>query len=340
MRIDSDLRYRLGNYFADFANWYGQNVSSPLSNALDHTLVPRSVSIIQQRSQSLQGLLQNGHEEAFVMETPDLPLLKRVLLFQRMLIHQKQEVLRSKTPSDMILRQINEMTAMVDGLLSDPELSDVVETPIPVLTDFLTISATYHVMNANPLVPPKIAFDEKFGILQAPGTFFDTLRHFRREGELRNCGVSVAYLDLDDFKRFNTAYTEPVVDRLVLPRIMQVLESHVYSHGFAYRFGGDEYVLLLPNMSEDLLVSFLEDLQKKLASLQIPAITEKVTISIGVVNIPAHSVATDLEIFEAANHAKNFAKTTGHKNCIAGYRNTNLRKHELLLKKSVSERAK
>ena len=52
--------------------------------------------------------------------------------------------------------------------------------------------------------------------------------------------LAVAFLDIDDFKRFNSDYGETKVDRNLLTRFMQVLEAHVYHHGFAYRQGGKE----------------------------------------------------------------------------------------------------
>lgn len=331
LSVDKLHRYIVANYLSDFSTSYMHNVLTPLTNALEHTLVPQSVKLIHLLASELADRVRGSSKEDFVFDTSELPILKRALLFQRKLIHERQEGFRSKTPSEMIHRQINDMTSVVDGLLFDEEMEGVEPTRIPVLTDYLTISATYQVMDDKRLAPPKPTFDEKFGILQAPGTFFDGLRHYRHEGELRNCGVTVAYLDIDDFKRFNTLYTEPVVDSLVLPRIMQTLEAHVYAHGYAYRFGGDEYTILLPNMSPTAVVRFLEELQQKLEVLTIPNISEKATVSIGLVSVPAQSVATDLEIFEAANRAKTFAKTHGGKNCIAAYRSDSLREKDLAI---------
>jgi hypothetical protein len=47
-------------------------------------------------------------------------------------------------------------------------------------------------------------------------------------------------LDIGLFKDFNTAFGEPRVDRDVLPIFMSELEAHIYWHGYAYKFGGDE----------------------------------------------------------------------------------------------------
>src|SRR6516162_9933128 len=59
---------------------------------------------------------------------------------------------------------------------------------------------------------------------------------------LRGIILAIAFLDIDDFKTFNTKYGETKIDLNLLPRFMQALEAHVYHHGHAYRQGGDEYL--------------------------------------------------------------------------------------------------
>src|SRR2546425_702086 len=99
---------------------------------------------------------------------------------------------------------------------------------------------------------------------------------------LRGGAVLVGYIDIDSFKAFNTKYGETSVDRYLLPRFMRTLEAHTLFHGHTYRFGGDEYMVLLPNMSFDHGMNFLADLPRKLSVLDYGEITEKTTVSIGV----------------------------------------------------------
>jgi PleD family two-component response regulator len=80
----------------------------------------------------------------------------------------------------------------------------------------------------------------------------------------------VVFLDIDEFKEFNTAHTEPVVGRNLLPRFTLALEAHAHHHGDAYRQGGDEYRVLLPGESRPLAVAFLAELRAKVAALKYP----------------------------------------------------------------------
>ena len=60
-------------------------------------------------------------------------------------------------------------------------------------------------------------------------------------------------------------YGEIEVDRRVLPVFMRLIEAHVFQHGFAYRYGGDEYMILLPNLSKPLAINFLESLRNAIS---------------------------------------------------------------------------
>jgi diguanylate cyclase (GGDEF)-like protein len=129
----------------------------------------------------------------------------------------------------------------------------------------------------------------------------------------------VAFTDIDDFKALNTRYTESVVDRDLLPKIMRTIEVHVYSHGWAYRFGGDEYLLLLPNMDLKVAGDFLQTLQERLGSLEFQGIHERIAFSIGLCLVTPDSFLTDREVQEKANRAMQHAKQVS-KNCIATFK--------------------
>src|SRR5438046_9183527 len=88
-------------------------------------------------------------------------------------------------------------------------------------------------------------YDDKFRILLSPASFLPALRRCRIESWLRDINVAVAFTEIDDFKALNTRYTESVVDRDLLSKIMRTIQDSVYSQGLAYRFGADDYFPLL-----------------------------------------------------------------------------------------------
>ena len=89
-----------------------------------------------------------------------------------------------------------------------------------------------------------------------------------------------------------------------------------FSHGYAYRYGGDEYVALLPNTScpqaKDLFLAF----QKKLETLEYFQIKDRLRISVGICEVREDCALTDHEVEERAAYAKNVAKKNEGKSCI------------------------
>jgi len=114
---------------------------------------------------------------------------------------------------------------------------------------------------------------------------------------------------------------------------MQTLEAHLYYHGFAYRQGGDEYLILLPSLSKPLAISFLDELRVKLAELKYPDIDGLTTVSVGICVAEPDCPLTDREFRDRANQAKEFAKKKG-KNCLATYDGLRLVPEELRVVRS------
>lgn len=162
-------------------------------------------------------------------------------------------------------------------------------------------------------------FDEKFQILTAPGLRMKDLAYYRSQCcELRARPVTVGYLDIDDFKAFNDRLTETRVDRELLPKFMRVIEAMVFGQGQAYRIGGDEYFVILPNKDQVASVDFFTKLQIAIGSADYSDIGDVPTISIGVCEVTIDTFLTDQLIEDRAVAAKHFAKAQG-KNCVAGY---------------------
>ena len=118
------------------------------------------------------------------------------------------------------------------------------------------------------------------------------------------------------------------MDRNLLPRFLQAVEAHVYHHGYAYQEGGDEVMILIPSMSRQLSVKFLDELRCKLSALEYQDIKEKTTVSIGVCVVEPDCSLTDRELRDRASLAKQHAKDSG-RNRIATYKGPRLIKPEL-----------
>lgn len=250
-----------------------------------------------------------GPQKPVIVHDAYRGLLKRVLVDQRREAAEAIDVPLSKAIDPQVIRLLKRELLSLEHLMSGAWFEETEAVRIPELTDYLSIR---HAEAASPkplaLLPRE--YDEKFHILEAPSLFLPDLAYYRRRARFRDVPVAVAYLDIDDFKSFNTRYGETRVDLDLLAVFMEALEAHVFSHGHAYRFGGDEYVLTLPNMGLDWAGPFLKALQDRLASTSYRGIPKGPTVSIGLAIVSVDCMLTDREVQERANAAKNHAKTT------------------------------
>jgi diguanylate cyclase (GGDEF)-like protein len=223
-----------------------------------------------------------------------------------------------------------------DRLIGQDWFQNTPSMVIPRLTAFISLQRAEMLLmqsESAAVLSPRV-YDEKFHILQAPDLFQKDLHYFRRQCDLRGTSVAAAFIDIDDFKkRFNSPYSNDRIDLDVLPRFMETLESHVFGRGYAYRQGGDEYLMLLPSLSLDGAISVLDELRRKVAELEYLNIPERTTVSIGLCHVGQGCFLTDKEVRERATkasaHAKEPESDKPRKNCIATYRGSRFRPQDL-----------
>jgi diguanylate cyclase (GGDEF)-like protein len=230
-------------------------------------------------------------------------LLKRVLLSERRRIAESLEVPLAKAIEPNIVGALQREVRRFDDLMAIPWINEAQAQRIPRLTDFLSIRfAAAATPDAPPLFPRE--YDEKFNVLEAPRLFLPDLAHHRYECELRNAELVVAYVDIDDFKAVNTQLTETVVDLKVLSPLLELMEAWAYARAHAYRFGGDEYVLLLPNATRALGYSLLDELRRRVAGASYSGTSVRLSITLGACVVAPDCPLTNREVLARANLAK------------------------------------
>ena len=124
--------------------------------------------------------------------------------------------------------------------------------------------------------------------------------------------VGVLMLDLDHFKDFNDSHGHEAGDMLL--RVLgDYLVTHVRAEDIACRYGGEEFVVILPEASPEMSRSRAEELWKGLQSLHVNfhgELLRGVTASVGVASFPGHG-KTMAELLRAADIAMYAAKRQG-----------------------------
>ncbi len=83
-----------------------------------------------------------------------------------------------------------------------------------------------------------------------------------------NRGLSLVFLDIDDFGQFNAEYGHSLGDR-VLRAVAMALASSISLPELVSRYGGDEFVLLLPESNRAIAVQMTNLIVDKLAAISV-----------------------------------------------------------------------
>jgi diguanylate cyclase (GGDEF)-like protein/putative nucleotidyltransferase with HDIG domain len=119
---------------------------------------------------------------------------------------------------------------------------------------------------------------------------------------------SIFLLDLDNFKTYNDMYGHPAGD-IVLNQIGKTMKGSVRSVDQAFRYGGDEFVVILPQTGIDDARVVAERVRKQIAG-EMEAKGVAVTCSIGLASYPSDGVIPG-ELVTVADTALYYAKRTG-----------------------------
>ena len=125
-----------------------------------------------------------------------------------------------------------------------------------------------------------------------------------RYGEM----FSILMIDLDNFKSYNDVYGHPAGD-ILMSQIGKILRRSVRNVDQAFRYGGDEFVVILPQTAKDDAYVVAERIRGQIAG-EMEKKPISVTCSIGLASYPSDGVVGS-ELVEVADTALYYAKRTG-----------------------------
>ena len=133
--------------------------------------------------------------------------------------------------------------------------------------------------------------------------------------------LSLLMIDVDHFKLYNDTYGHPEGDACLtkLGETLSGIAADIL--GFASRYGGEEFCLLLPNTGSGRALEIGEKVRAAVEDLRLPHVTsshEVVTASVGVACTRPNDTQRPGELIEAADAAL-YAAKHGGRNAVVEY---------------------
>ncbi len=133
-----------------------------------------------------------------------------------------------------------------------------------------------------------------------------------RRATRNNTDLSILMLDVDHFKKFNDTHGHEAGD-CILREVSEVFRQSVRSEDIVCRYGGEEFVIILPETSQDAAMERAEAIRKRVGQVRVHFRSEvlgELTISIGVATHPQSGTTLD-ELLRSSDRALYAAKRAG-----------------------------
>jgi diguanylate cyclase (GGDEF)-like protein len=128
-----------------------------------------------------------------------------------------------------------------------------------------------------------------------------------------NKKVGVIFIDIDDFKYFNDKFGHDVGDE-VIKIVSSYIKSSIREMDFAFRYGGDEFLILVLNQEKDVLLKIAKRIFNKITSFKSDKFGT-IGISVGIALYPDDN--KDLEkVIKLADQNLYIAKNKGKNRVI------------------------
>ena len=125
-----------------------------------------------------------------------------------------------------------------------------------------------------------------------------------------NTNLSVIIFDIDDFKMVNDTHGHQIGD-VVLKEISQIMSMHIREQDIAVRWGGEEFLILLPHTNIDGAATVANKIKTNIEEHLFTELSLKITASFGVSELGTDDtdesliLRTDKFLYEAKNSGKN-----------------------------------
>ena len=272
------------------------------------------IYLINKDGESLESVLTLDQRQQAAQEKESFPLKRGVhpmvdLILGRAGDDRLEKFQRTIIYIPMRTRDENIGVLMVDNLLSQQEIPP---EQLPILT---AIAGQLGMAVKNSRLFQGV---EELSITDGLTGLY-LLRYFKQRlkeeffrAERTHGHLSLMILDIDHFKRFNDTYGHQAGDTILATVAERVL-ANARKVDITARYGGDEFVIILPDTTPDEAMLLADRLHQALSKEPVTLgnnVTVNLTVSIGVATYPTHANTID-EIIRRADEALYWIKSHG-----------------------------
>ncbi|MBC8481983.1 MAG: diguanylate cyclase [Planctomycetes bacterium] len=150
--------------------------------------------------------------------------------------------------------------------------------------------------------------------------FFDILEHEISRAKVTGDALAIIMFDIDHFKSVNDSYGHLGGDG-ILKQMGQILQENIYPLDVTARYGGDEFIVLMPGTSSTEALQAAERLRGIIDRFEWKVSDQRISItaSAGLANIDSNNLIDSHDLVEKADMALYAAKRRG-RNCVVNVR--------------------
>lgn len=140
----------------------------------------------------------------------------------------------------------------------------------------------------------------------------DTLKRMVAQAGRSASPLTAVMLDLDHFKEINDRFGHTQGDE-VLAAVGTAIDASLRANDFAGRFGGEEFLILLPDTTIDGAWQVAEKIRIAIAAIRVAGVDREITASLGIAGLLEHA-GNAAALLRQADRAQYSAKAAG-RNC-------------------------
>jgi len=126
---------------------------------------------------------------------------------------------------------------------------------------------------------------------------------------------SLVMLDIDHFKSINDTFGHSIGDS-VLKEVAEILQRNIREIDTASRYGGEEFMVILPNTGKDHALIVAERTRMMIAQHSFSRLDRNITMSVGISGMPDEKAESDEKLIKCADFALYRAKDLGRNRTV------------------------